>query len=168
MPTFKDNKSFKVIEGNSFVVNYLGSNHDSPIWKDVRIRQVVTYAINRDAKSLHGGAAMPANCVYAADRLVPKDIETYAYDPEKAKELLKEAGWDQINGAKPIALLTSYLTPLATNVLAAVQAMLAQACRAPLTSSAAGTPDLPIHGRIHRPPCARKPVIIRMPRSTNC
>jgi peptide/nickel transport system substrate-binding protein len=129
VPTFKDDKSFKVIEGNSFVVNYLGFNHDSPIWKDVRVRQAVMHAIDRDAiiKSLYGGAATPANCAYIADRLVPKDIEAYAYDPQKAKELLKEAGWDQINGAKPITLLTYYTTPLATNVLAAVQAMLAQA-----------------------------------------
>lgn len=128
VPTFKDDKAFKVIEGNSFVVNYLGFNHESPIWKDVRVRKAVMYAINRDAiiKSLYGGAAKPANCAYVADQLVPKDIDSYAYDPEKAKKLLEEAGWDQINGNKPITVLTYYTTPLATNVLAAVQAMLAQ------------------------------------------
>ncbi len=128
VPAFRGDKSFKVIEGNSFVVNYLGFNHDSPIWKDVRVRQAVMYAINREAiiKSLYGGAATPANCAYIADRLVPKDTEPYAYDPEKAKQLLKEAGWEKINGTKPITLLTYYTTPLATNVLAAVQAMLAQ------------------------------------------
>ncbi len=128
VPTFKEDKSFRVIEGNSFVVNYLGFNHESPIWKDLRVRQAVMHAINRDAiiQSLYGGAAKPANCAYVADQLVPKDIDPYAYDPEKAKALLKEAGWDQINGGKPITLLTYYTTPLATNVLAAVQAMLAQ------------------------------------------
>ncbi|MBY5916638.1 ABC transporter substrate-binding protein [Rhizobium leguminosarum] len=128
VPTFKDNKDFKVIEGNSFVVNYLGFNHDSPLWKDVRVRQAVMYAINRDAiiQSLYGGAAKPANCAYVAEQLIPQGIDTYAYDPEKAKQLLTEAGWDQINGGKPITLLTYYTTPLATNVLAAVQAMLAQ------------------------------------------
>lgn len=128
VPTFKDDKAFKVIEGNSFVVNYLGFNHDSPIWKDVRVRKAVMYAINRDAiiKSLYGGAAKAANCAYIADQLVPKDIDGYTYDPEKAKKLLEEAGWDQINGNKPITVLTYYTTPLATNVLAAVQAMLGQ------------------------------------------
>lgn len=128
VPTFKDNKAFKVIEGNSFVVNYLGFNHDSPIWKDVRVRKAVMYAINRDAiiKSLYGGAAKPANCAYVAEQLVPTEIDSYAYDPEKAKKLLEEAGWDEINGSKPITVLTYYTTPLATNVLAAVQAMLAQ------------------------------------------
>jgi peptide/nickel transport system substrate-binding protein len=86
------------------------------------------YAINRDAiiKSLYAGAAKPANCAYVADQLVPQGIDPYAYDPEKAKQLLDEAGWSQINGDKPITLLTYYTTPLATNVLAAVQAMLSQ------------------------------------------
>ncbi len=112
----------------SFVVNYLGFNHDSPLWKDVRVRKAVMYAINRDAiiQSLYGGAAKPANCAYVAEQLIPQGIDTYAYDPEEAKQLLTEAGWDQINGDKPITLLTYYTTPLATNVLAAVQAMLAQ------------------------------------------
>ena len=128
VPTFKDNADFRVIEGESFVVNYLGFNHDSPIWKDLRVRQAVMYAINRPAivQSLYGGAAKQANCAYVADHLVPKDVEPYAYDPDKARQLLKEAGWDQINGDKPITLLTYYTTPLAANVMAALQAMLAQ------------------------------------------
>jgi peptide/nickel transport system substrate-binding protein len=128
LTAFKDSGDFKVIEGDSFVVNYLGFNHDSPIWKDLRVRQAVMYAINRDAiiQSLYGGAAKPANCAYVADQVVPKDVEPYAYDPEKAKALLEEAGWEKINGDKPITLLTYYTTPLAANVMAAVQAMLAQ------------------------------------------
>ncbi|KKX33095.1 ABC transporter substrate-binding protein [Rhizobium sp. LC145] len=128
VPTFKDNDAFKVIEGDSFVVNYLGFNHDSPIWKDLKIRQAVMHAIDRNAiiQSLYGGAAKQANCAYVADQLVPKDVDPYAYDPEKAKQLLEEAGWAEINGDKPITLLTYYTTPLAANVMAAVQAMLAQ------------------------------------------
>ncbi|ACM30739.1 ABC transporter substrate-binding protein [Agrobacterium sp. SHOUNA12C] len=126
--TFKGNADFRVIEGESFVVNYLGFNHDSPIWKDLRVRQAVMYAINRPAivQSLYGGAAKQANCTYVADHLVPKDVEPYGYDPEKARQLLKEAGWDKINGDKPITLLTYYTTPLAANVMAALQAMLTQ------------------------------------------
>jgi len=125
---FKSNDAFRVIEGNSFVVNYLGFNQEVPLWKDLRVRQAVMHAINRDAiiQSLYGGAAKAANCGYVAERFVPQGIDPYAYDPEKAKKLLAEAGWDKINGDKPITLLTYYNNPLAANVLAAVQAMLAQ------------------------------------------
>lgn len=126
--TFQGNDAFKVIEGNSYVVNYLGFNQEVPLWKDVRVRQAVMHAINRDAivQSLYKGAAEIANCGYVADHLLPSGIDAYAYDPEKAKQLLAEAGWDQINGSKPIPLLTYYNNPLASNVLAAMQAMLAQ------------------------------------------
>ena len=67
-PTFKDNKNFQVIEGNSYVVNYIGFNQKSTLWKDVRVRQAVMYAIDRNAiiQSLYGGAAKPANCGYVA------------------------------------------------------------------------------------------------------
>ena len=64
--------------------------------------------------------------LHDAEAAVPAGIDPYAYDPGKARQLLKEAGWGKINGAKPITLLTYYNTPLAANVLAAIQAMLAQ------------------------------------------
>lgn len=126
--TFAGNKDFRVIEGDSYVVNYLGFNQLTPLWKDGRVRQAVMHAINRDAiiKSLYNGAAKPAHCVYTAARLQPKELNPYAYDPDKARKLLAEAGWDKINGKKPITVLTYYNNPLATNTLAAIQAMLAQ------------------------------------------
>src|SRR3546814_20202239 len=81
----------------------------------VRVRQAVMYAIDRNAiiESLYGGAAEAASCGYVADQLVPSDMEPYAYDPDKARQLLDEAGWDEINGDKPITLLTYYKNPLA-------------------------------------------------------
>ncbi|MBZ6076681.1 ABC transporter substrate-binding protein [Microvirga sp. WGZ8] len=128
VPAFKGKNEFKVIEGQSFVVNYLGFNQQVPLWKDVRVRQAVMYAIDRQAiiDSLYGGAATAANCGYVAKQLVPEGLNAYKFDPAKAKALLAEAGWDKVNGTKPITLLTYYNTPQAANVMAAVQAMLAQ------------------------------------------
>jgi len=125
---FNGDTAFKVIEGDSYVLNYIGFNQEVPLWKDLKVRQAVMHAIDRNAiiQSLYGGAAKPANCVYVADHLVPEGLDQYAYDPEKAKQLLTEAGWDDINGDKPITILTYYTSPLATNTLAAMQAMLAQ------------------------------------------
>jgi peptide/nickel transport system substrate-binding protein len=126
--TFKDNADFTVIEGASYVVNYIGFNQKVDLWKDVRVRQAFMYAIDRAAivDSLYGGAAALANCGYVAPHLVPQGLNEYAYDPEKAKALLAEAGWAELNGDKPITWLTYYGSPQAANVMAAVQAMLAQ------------------------------------------
>lgn len=120
--------AFRVIEGRSHVVNYIGFNHMAGIWSDVRVRQAVMHAIDRQAiiESLYGGAAEAANCGYVAEHLVPAEIDQYAYDPERARALLEEAGWAEINGDAPITWLTYYGTPLAANVMAAVQAMLAE------------------------------------------
>ncbi len=125
---FQNNPAFRVIAAPSYVVNYIGFNQQGPLWKDQRVRQAVMYAINRDAivKSLYGGAAKVANCAYTAAKYVPSDLNPYPYDPGKARQLLSEAGWSKINGDKPITLLTYYNTPQVANVLAAIQAMLAQ------------------------------------------
>lgn len=126
--TFQGNADFKVIEGDSYVVNYVGFNQKVDLWKDVRVRQAFMYAIDRKAivESLYSGAAKLANCGYVAPQLVPEGLNEYAYDPEKAKALLAEAGWDKINGDKPITWLTYYGSPQAANVMAAIQSMLAQ------------------------------------------
>lgn len=126
--TLADNADYRVIEGASFVVNYVGFNHMVGLWDDVRVRKAFMHAIDRQAiiESLYGGAAEAANCGYVADQLVPADIDKYEYDPEKARALLAEAGWSEINGDKPITWLTYYNTPLAANVMAAAQAMLSQ------------------------------------------
>ena len=127
LPNFRNNPAFRIIEGNSYVVNYLGFNQEVPFWKDARVRQAVMHAIDRATiiKQLYGGAAVPANCGYVASSVVPGGIDPYAFDPAKAKSLLAAAGWDKVAGSKPITLLTYYNNPLATNVMAAIQAMLA-------------------------------------------
>ena len=125
---FRNNPAFRIIEGNSYVVNYVGFNQEAPMWKDLRVRQAVMYAINRAAiiQALYKGAAQPADCGYVVKNLVPTGIDPYPYDPAKAKKLLAEAGWEKINGSKPISWLTYYNTPQVANVMAAIQAMLAQ------------------------------------------
>lgn len=126
--TFDGDTGFRVIEGDSFVVNYVGFNHRVGIWDDVRVRQAVMHAIDRDAiiTSIFGGAAKRADCGYVADQFVPEGLDPYGYDPEKAKALLAEAGWDEINGAAPISWVTYYNSPQVANLMAAMQAMLGQ------------------------------------------
>jgi peptide/nickel transport system substrate-binding protein len=126
--TFAGDKNFNIIQGDSWVVNYIGFNWKTDLWKDLKVRQAVMYAINRKQiiESLYGGAAKLAMCGYVAPSVVPDGLNAYDYDPAKAQQLLQEAGWDKINGNKPITWLTYYDSPQVANVMAAIQAMLAQ------------------------------------------
>ncbi|WP_312500821.1 ABC transporter substrate-binding protein [Lacrimispora sp.] len=62
---------------------------------DLRVRQALAYAIDMDAivETLFNGKAEAAKSFTAPGDWLNADIPTYKYDPEKAKELLKEAGW---------------------------------------------------------------------------
>ena len=64
---------------------------------DKRVRQAMMYALDMDAilEGIFEGAAEPANSLTpnGADKV--DGLEEYSYDPEKAKELLAEANWDE-------------------------------------------------------------------------
>jgi peptide/nickel transport system substrate-binding protein len=64
---------------------------------DKRVRQAINYAIDKDKiiNALIGGAAKPLNGPYHSlqDGYDPSAPVPYAYDPDKAKQLLSEAGY---------------------------------------------------------------------------
>jgi len=66
------------------------------------VRLAINYAIDRETmvKSLFGDVTQPANLVMAPwFKYGPSNIkEGYKYDPDKAKELLVEAGWKDTDG----------------------------------------------------------------------
>lgn len=69
-----------------------------PELKDIRVRQAINYAIDKETicKSVLSGMATPLGL--GAPPFLPgvdKSIKSYPYDPEKAKELLKEAGYEK-------------------------------------------------------------------------
>jgi peptide/nickel transport system substrate-binding protein len=68
---------------------------DSSPFKDVRVRQALNYAIDRDGMcKMLNGTATPASGLYPeSDPIFGKPKNNYTYDPEKAKALLKEAGY---------------------------------------------------------------------------
>ncbi|EOD00417.1 peptide-binding protein [Caldisalinibacter kiritimatiensis] len=80
--------------GNSY--GYAGFNLRLDKFKDKRVRQALTYGLNRKAfvKNYFGEFGDVANCpISPVSWAYTDEINKYEYNPEKAKELLKEAGW---------------------------------------------------------------------------
>lgn len=119
------NAGVNLIAGQSQVANYIGFNNTSALFKDVRIRQAIMHAIDRNTiiKQLYGGGAELANCPVTNSRFVPKGLNTYAYDPAKAKQLLQAAGW---NAGQNVEIMTYYGDQLSKDVLVTIQQMLSQ------------------------------------------
>lgn len=69
----------------------------NPAIADVKVRQAINMAFDREtiAATLEGGYAQPLNQPWPEGYLQHRadDVDTYAYDPEGAKELLAEAGY---------------------------------------------------------------------------
>ena len=85
----------------SFGYTYLGYNLAKPLFQDRRLRQAITYAINKQ-EIIDGvllGLGRAANGPYKPDTWVYNDqVKSYPYDPAKSRELLAEAGWSDSNG----------------------------------------------------------------------
>jgi peptide/nickel transport system substrate-binding protein len=93
-------------------------------WHDVRVRLAANYAIDKQAISdveSYGAAPVMGS-------IIPKEfefalpLEPYAYNPERAKQLLKEAGYPNGFDAGEITATVQYSSPTeaAVNFLAAV------------------------------------------------
>lgn len=72
----------------------------NPVLKDVRVRQAIAYAFNREklVQDLLLGLTGVAATDWDVSPWVDPTIAPYPYDPEKAKALLAEAGWTDTNG----------------------------------------------------------------------
>jgi ABC-type transport system substrate-binding protein len=72
-------------------------NLDQPYLKDKRVRQAMLYAIDRAGivdTVLAGQASITNTHVLGPPAAIPPDLEPYAYNPDKARALLQQAGWD--------------------------------------------------------------------------
>jgi peptide/nickel transport system substrate-binding protein len=91
---FRDN--FVKYRFPSFSYTYLGFNLKHPFFKDKRVRRAIAYAINKQEivdvvlfglGTVSTGPYVPHTWPYNPN------VKRYDYNPEKAKELLREAGW---------------------------------------------------------------------------
>ncbi|MFH1542384.1 MAG: peptide-binding protein [bacterium] len=95
----KAQEGINVFEYDSLGYTYLGFNLANPKFKDIRVRQALAYATNKEqlVKLIYKGLASPAYAPSAPVSWAYSDeVAKYQYDPEKAKVLLKEAGVDNL------------------------------------------------------------------------
>jgi ABC-type transport system substrate-binding protein len=70
---------------------------DQPYLKDKRVRQAMLYAIDRAgivSQVLAGQASITNTHVMGPPGAIPADLNKYEYNPDKARQMLKDAGWD--------------------------------------------------------------------------
>jgi len=110
-------------------ITHLGVNLQDPILKDQRIRQALAFAIDRESiiRDVLRGQARVANSVLPASQWAYEPgVAIYAYDSERAKKLLDEAGRISGKDGQPrmkLTLKTSTVS-LSRKTAEAIQAQL--------------------------------------------
>ncbi len=83
-----------------FSYTYLGFNLKNPLFKHKKVRQAISYAINKKeiVEGVLLGLGTVATGPYRPDMwYYNKNVKRYNYNPEYAKKLLKEEGWIDSN-----------------------------------------------------------------------
>jgi len=103
-----------------FLVHY-----EDPRLADKRIRQALMYAIDRKGlcDDLAQGLCIPYNSFMEPEAWLAPDLNDYEYNPDKAKQLLQEAGWDFED---TLNITYYYGDPFHRDWMAAIQQQLAQ------------------------------------------
>jgi peptide/nickel transport system substrate-binding protein len=85
----------------AFAYTYMGYNLKHPLFTDKRVRQAISYAINKDeiVSGVLLGLGKPATGPYKHGTWAHNDqVKIYHYDPAKARDLLLQAGWTDTDG----------------------------------------------------------------------
>ena len=94
--SIKSDPNLTYEQGPSLHYWFIQLNSQEPPFDDVRVRQAVNYAVDKEslATDILAGSAVPATQpMPAANWSYNPDVVGYPYDPERARELLAEAGY---------------------------------------------------------------------------
>lgn len=98
LPRLESLKNVEIVKKEGTPVSYLGFNMTKGPTKDLAFRQAVAYAVDRDAYiSQLKGLGVKSNSIIGPKVFgYDKSAEEvgYSYDPEKAKQIIEENGYD--------------------------------------------------------------------------
>lgn len=84
------------------VYSYIGWNMNNPLFSDKKVRMALSLLIDRKTiidKVLYGdGTPIQSHVFYKDKKYLNADLPEIPFDPEKAKQLLAEAGWTDSDG----------------------------------------------------------------------
>lgn len=95
--SLESNEAIEIYRYASTVAQALYVNLESEALQDIRVRQAMAHALDRAmiAQIALGDASLVCNGpVNAPEWAISPTLTTYEFDPEKAKALLAEAGWN--------------------------------------------------------------------------
>ncbi len=101
--TLRRESNLQTLRAAGTVLGYLAFNIRDPILKDTRVRQALAYAIDRRPilEYLWRDFARPANSILPPESWAYNgDVPHYEHNPERARELLRQAGYPEVNGVR--------------------------------------------------------------------
>jgi len=92
----EDVDDVNVVEETSLRTIYIGFNHTKEPLDDEKVRRALNYAVDNQAivEQIMDGAGRPSDAPISPDVFGHAAQEPYEYDPERAEELLAEAGYE--------------------------------------------------------------------------
>ena len=101
--TLRREPHLQVLTGPGTRVQYMAFNLRDPILKDVRVRQAIAYALDTGPliHYIWRDFARPADSVLPPQSWAyDGDVRHYPHDPDKARQLLAQAGYPETNGIR--------------------------------------------------------------------
>jgi peptide/nickel transport system substrate-binding protein len=101
--TLEREPALEVLRGPGTILQYMAFNFRDPLLKDVRVRQALAYAIDRGPilEYLWHGFAQPADSILPPESWAYTNaVRTYHHDPQRARDILDEAGYRPVNGVR--------------------------------------------------------------------
>ncbi|MDQ3193713.1 MAG: ABC transporter substrate-binding protein, partial [Bacteroidota bacterium] len=80
---------------------FIAWNNKNPLFADKKVRWALSYAVDRQSiidKIVYGMGTPVSSPVFIKSKYYNNDLPVIKYDPEKAKQLLTEAGWKDTEG----------------------------------------------------------------------